>query len=101
MNGQLGAELEETVQVLAGGDLDVGALQQVRLPGALGGMGMGMRQPASIADAAFWATWGALKDKVVYLCRAMGRPVQHETDARQRHVGTQTNIHAQRNATNS
>ena len=69
--------------------MDQQALQQVQLPGPLGGCGL--RVPiVLIADAAYLATFMAHKFTVQRLAMELGRPHSAEVDAEPAYAARQT-----------
>eukprot|EP00973_Karenia_brevis_P067284 9357509-Karenia_brevis.AAC.1 len=65
--------MRETVQSILGKHITDEEWKAIQLPGPLGGCSM--RLPLTGADAAFYSTWLATKDRVKLMCESLGRPV--------------------------
>ena len=72
----VGRRVEDLAHFLVhGGVLSKAATQQLRLPGAFGGMGLRAEAEGLMADASFWAAWVSMKRRVPQLALLIGLPV--------------------------
>ena len=68
-------QIEDLARLLVqggSGDLDEQQVAQLRLPGCLGGMGLRPEPQATFADAALWALWVSMRQRVPMIAEAIG-----------------------------